>query len=705
MDRGLESSLILSSSKNGETNATNIIDWNDILNELKKQIKLAGPLIIVSFLQFSLQIISVMFIGHVSELSLAGASLATSFSGVTSFSLMLGMGGALETLCGQAYGAKEYYMLGIYLQRSVLVLMIMAIPLAFIMGFTQNILIFCGQDVEISFEAGTYAIWLIPCIFPYGILQCQLRFLQAQNVVSPLTFTTGLSTIFHILLCWLFVFELEFGAKGAAISIAISYWVNVFLLAAYIRFSGSCRNTWNGFSMEGLNDLFGFLSLGIPSALMICLEFWSYEFLVLMSGLLPNPQLETSMMTISLNTSALVFRIPYGLGSAISTRVSNELGAGQPYAARLAVFVVLFLSAIEGLIGSLVAVWVRNFWGYMFTNEEEVVNYMAYIMPLLAASNFIDGIQAVFSGVARGCGWQKIGAYVNLGAYYLIGLPAAVFLTFIIKVGGQGLWIGIMFGSSFQAVLLLVITMKLDWELQAKKARERIYFGSLPIDISSSINISVFIKDLRDEIEGEGKESWAMVNVPRVSSPDKESELSIQVSLRPEPIFSFLVGSHIISSIHSSSEEASLGTNVFRQFFLEAIAPMHLEFWSYEFLVLMSGLLPNPQLETSMMTISLNTSALVFRIPYGLGSAISTRVSNELGAGQPYAARLAVFVVLFLSAIEGLIGSLVAVWVRNFWGYMFTNEEEVVNYMAYIMPLLAASNFIDGIQAVFSGRL
>ncbi|KAM7483157.1 hypothetical protein LguiB_007740 [Lonicera macranthoides] len=55
----------------------------------------------------------------------------------------------------------------------------------------------------------------------------------------------------------------------------------------------------------------------IPSALMNCLEGWSYEFLVLMSGLLPNPKLETSMMSISLNTSSAVFRIAFGFGSAV----------------------------------------------------------------------------------------------------------------------------------------------------------------------------------------------------------------------------------------------------------------------------------------------------------------------------------------------------------------------------------------------------
>ncbi|RVW53054.1 Protein detoxification 17 [Vitis vinifera] len=75
-----------------------------------------------------------------------------------------------------------------------------------------------------------------------------------------------------------------------------------------------------GFSKEGMENLLSFIRLAIPSALMVCLEFWSYEFLVLMSGLFPNPNLDASMMSISLNTSLVVFRIPFGFGSAVRCR-------------------------------------------------------------------------------------------------------------------------------------------------------------------------------------------------------------------------------------------------------------------------------------------------------------------------------------------------------------------------------------------------
>ncbi|KAL6909663.1 hypothetical protein ACP4OV_001322 [Aristida adscensionis] len=442
--------------------------------ELKTQLWLAGPLIAGNLLQNLIQMISVMFVGHLGELHLAGASMASSFAAVTGFSLLLGMASALDTLCGHAYGARQYSLLGIYKQRAMFLLTLVSVPLAVVWFYTSHILLFFGQDPDIAAEAGAFARWMIPALFAYGPLQCHVRFLQAQNIVLPVMASAGAAAACHLVVCWVLVFGLGLGSKGAALGNAVSYWINVAMLAVYVRASAACKKTWTGFSVEAFSDAVGFLRLAVPSALMVCLVWWSFELLVLLSGLLPNPQLETSVLSITLNTANCVFMIPYGLGVAISTRVSNELGAGRPWKARLAVRVVMFLAVSEGLVMGLVMVTVRYVWGRAYSNGEEVVRYVATMMLLLAVSNFLDGIQCVLSGVARGCGWQKIGACVNLGAYYGVGTPAACLMAFLLRIGGMGLWMGIMCGVVVQVVLLVVIILSTDWQQEATKANTRV---------------------------------------------------------------------------------------------------------------------------------------------------------------------------------------------------------------------------------------
>ena len=86
--------------------------------------------------------------------------------------------------------------------------------------------------------------------------------------------SSGILSLVHVLVCWGLVcwglvFGLGLGSTGAALSIAASYWLNVLILAVYIKFSPICQKTWTGFSKEGLKDLVGFLSLAVPSALMV----------------------------------------------------------------------------------------------------------------------------------------------------------------------------------------------------------------------------------------------------------------------------------------------------------------------------------------------------------------------------------------------------------------------------------------------------
>ncbi|KAL6181476.1 hypothetical protein ACLB2K_048131 [Fragaria x ananassa] len=305
--------------------------------------------------------------------------------------------------------------------------------------------------------------------------------------------SSGITTLLHIPLCWLLVFKSGLGGRGAALANSISYWINVLLLVLYDRFSSTCAKTWTGLSKEAFQNVATFLRLAIPSAVMILkltinfnsLEMWSFELIVLLSGLLPNPELETSVLSISLNTAAMVWMIPFGLSSAVSTRVSNELGAGHPKTARLSVCVVLVMAITEGLLVGLVLILIRNFWGYAYSNETEVVDYLAAMMPILATSNFLDGLQCVLSGTARGCGWQKIGAYVNLGSYYLVGIPLAVLMAFFLHIGGQGLWLGIICALIVQVLSLLTITIRTNWEKEAKEATERVYDSTVPVDIVS----------------------------------------------------------------------------------------------------------------------------------------------------------------------------------------------------------------------------
>ncbi|KAL2620696.1 hypothetical protein R1flu_000901 [Riccia fluitans] len=446
-----------------------------LTKELWEQFRITGPMILVSLLQFALNLISLVFVGHLGELELSSSQIAVTVAVATGLNVMMGSASALETLCGQAYGAKEYYLTGIFLQRAIFVLTIICIPISFIWWYLGPILTAIGQNPEIAERAQEYTRFLIPTLFAYACLQPLVKFMQTQSAVKAMALLSAITLVIHVSLCYFIIYQWGAGFRGAAIATGISQWINFLFLACYLLLSSNFNKTWTGFSSEAFNDIYPFLKIALPSALLICLQSWCFDTFVIVSGLLPNPKLETSTFSVCLNTVALLSMVPNGFSSAVSTRVSNELGAGLPNAAKAAVRLTVSLGLIEGFIVAIILVSVRNIFPYVFISESDVVDRVSSIVPIMAAIVILDCYQTILGGVARGCGWQHIGAYTDFCAFYFIGLPLGLLLTFYFKIGGYGLWIGLISGFFMQAFLLTCILLTLDWQKLAIQAAERVH--------------------------------------------------------------------------------------------------------------------------------------------------------------------------------------------------------------------------------------
>ncbi|KAE8679751.1 putative MATE efflux family protein [Hibiscus syriacus] len=370
-------------------------------------------------------VVSMTMAGHLGELPLSGIAIATAFCNVTGFSLLCGLSGGLETLNGQAYGAKQYHRIGSYTYCSI--------------------------------------ICALPICLPVSPLD--VRFLQSQSLVLPLLYTSIATLCFHVSLCWVLVFESGFGYTGAALAISFSYWFNVILLGFYMGYSSSCQKTRTLQLKDVFMSVQEFFLFAVPSAVMACLEWWSFEILVLMSGLLPNSKLETSVLSICLSSDSLHYHIPLGISIAASTRISNALGAGNPQAAQVTSFVSVLHTLLETLIASSILFCCRHVFGYAYSSENEVVLKVAQIVPLVCLSFIADGLHATGCGIVRGIGWQHIGAYANLAAYYLGGIPAGILCGFVLKLRAEGLWIG-MFTT---AKLICSVVFSGVWRENATK--------------------------------------------------------------------------------------------------------------------------------------------------------------------------------------------------------------------------------------------
>jgi len=236
---------------------------------MKKVSSMAAPMVAVSVSQFLLQVISMVMAGHLDELSLSAVAIATSLTNVTGFSLIVGFAGALDTLCGQAFGAEQFGKIGAYTYSSMLCLLVFCFSISIVWFFMDKLLEIFHQDPLISQLACRYSIWLIPALFGFTLLQPMTRYFQSQGITLPLFVSSLGALCFHIPFCWLLVYKLKFGIVGAALSIGFSYWLNVFLLWIFMRYSALHREMKNLGLQELISSMKQFIALAIPSAMMI----------------------------------------------------------------------------------------------------------------------------------------------------------------------------------------------------------------------------------------------------------------------------------------------------------------------------------------------------------------------------------------------------------------------------------------------------
>ncbi|KAK1551846.1 hypothetical protein Q3G72_005786 [Acer saccharum] len=114
----------------------------------------------------------------------------------------------------------------------------------------------------------------------------------------------------------------------------------------------------------------------------------------------------------------------------------------------------------------------RNQWGRFFTSDEEILELTAIALPIAGLCELGNCPQTTGCGVLRGSARPTIGANINLGSFYLVGMPVAIFMGFVAKMGFSGLWLGLLAAQASCALLMLHVLLKTDWIVQVERARE-----------------------------------------------------------------------------------------------------------------------------------------------------------------------------------------------------------------------------------------
>ncbi|KAK9678549.1 hypothetical protein RND81_11G218700 [Saponaria officinalis] len=443
-----------------------------VVTEVRELYHIAFPLIISSLLTYGKSTISLAFMGHLGKEALAGGSLAISFANITGYSVLSGLAMGMDAISSQAFGAKQWTLMGQTLQRTIIILLLCCLPISVLWLNIKPIFILVGQDPSICTVAETYITYCLPDLVLMSLTSPLKIYLRSQQVTHPLMLSAAVGLLFHFPVNYLMVTCLGLGIRGVAIATWIMDLNILLIMILYILVTKTHKKTWQGWSMECFKGWSIILSLAIPSCISVCLEWWWYELMIVLSGLLPNAADKVATMGILIQATSLVYIFPSSLSLAVSTRVGNELGGGQPTKAKTSSNISISCAIATSILALSFSVTFRNIWGRAFTSDEAIIALTASTMPVLGLCELGNCPQTTMCGVLRGSARPKLGANINLGSFYGVGLPIAILMGFYLKMGLFGLWVGLLAAQAACSIFMAVMLMTTDWAFEAQRAKE-----------------------------------------------------------------------------------------------------------------------------------------------------------------------------------------------------------------------------------------
>ncbi|EER90470.1 protein DETOXIFICATION 56 [Sorghum bicolor] len=442
--------------------------------EVRAQRGIALPLIGMNLTWFAKQAVTTAFLGRLGDLQLAAGTLGYSFANVTGFAVLTGLCGAMEPICGQAHGAGNVALLRGTLLRATLMLLAASVPIALLWTRVDAVLLRFGQQPDIADTARTYVLCLLPDLAVTSVLNPLKAYLSAQEVTLPTLFAAALALALHIPLT--VSLSARMGVRGVAAAVWLSDLALALMLAAYVLAHELRRGTTTKPptpTPTPASPTSSLLRLAVPCCLNTCLEWWSYEILVLLTGRLPDARRMVAVVAVTLNFDYLLFAAMLSLSVSASVRVSNELGAGDAALARRAARVSVAGGLAAGLAGGLLMLAARRPWPRIYTRSPEVRDGVGRAMKVMAMLEVVNFPLNVCGGIVRGTARPLLGMYAVVGGFYVVALPVGVALGFKARLGLEGLLAGFLLGAAVSLAVLVTVIVCMDWAAEADKARTR----------------------------------------------------------------------------------------------------------------------------------------------------------------------------------------------------------------------------------------
>jgi MATE family multidrug resistance protein len=427
--------------------------------ELRPMIRLAAPLAMAELGWMAMGFVDVVMAGRLGPAAMGAGGVGS----MLFFPIVIAGSGLLsgmDTLVSQAFGARDERECRRTLVAALWLSLLVTPLVTALLVATIPLLRAVGTNAEVMAQLDPYVKALAASIPPLMVYTIFRRYLQARDVVRPITFAVVSANLVNFAGNWLLMYghwgAPRLGLTGSGISTAIAR-VYIALVLAVALVAHERRE---GLRMLGEDlrpdprRMWRLLALGVPAAVQIAVEGAVFGIVSVMAAKLDAVSLAAH--TVAINVISITYMVPLGISAAAAVRVGQAVGRRDARGASAAGWTALGLgSSFMGLAAVLLFVAPRAV-ARLYSPEAAVIAVSASLLWIAAFFELFDGLQVVATGALRGLGDTRTPAAAHFAGYWIFGLPIAWALCFRYGWGVRGLWIGLTVALILIGTVLIV---------------------------------------------------------------------------------------------------------------------------------------------------------------------------------------------------------------------------------------------------------
>ncbi|AOW14564.1 hypothetical protein LPB72_05815 [Hydrogenophaga crassostreae] len=436
---------------------------NPSIAEARKELRaiaiIALPIIVAQLLQMGMGVADTLMAGRINALALSAVALGAAmwfFVVIAGLGLML----ALTPIISHHVGANNHPLIREELRQGVWMALGLSVFQMLSLLAMSLLMPWLGIAPEIVTETRQYLVW-IAWSLPLTCLYLVPRFLnESMGHTMPMLWTQLLMLPVNVLGNYLLMFGNfgfpEMGASGAALSTGVAQTCGCLALYVYtLRAPRYAKyHLRQRITRPDWAHIATLVRLGIPISISMAMEAGLFTATALLMGRFGVATVAGHQ--IAINIASITFMIPLGISIALTVRVSQALGAGEPLTARYRGRLGIALCTAFMMVSALFMALFGEQLAGLYTPNANVIALAAQFLVYAAVFQVVDGMQVGAMGVLRGYKDTKVPMLVTVFGYWVVGMGLSLTLGVFGPMGPAGLWAGLVGGLAVAAVILNV---------------------------------------------------------------------------------------------------------------------------------------------------------------------------------------------------------------------------------------------------------